>query len=160
MKWLTNNRTSVIYTIVLLLSMFLMYTGLTKVWEGDLFYHNIIDSPIFGGESMALVTSWVFPFLEILTAMALLWSKTRRLGLFMDLGLFLAITIYLVSNIYFSESIPCTCRTFFSMLDWQGHLYLTLGCLVITVLTIILYPTKTKRTSTYKTHFVAQQSQE
>ena len=160
MKWLTKYRTSVIYSITLLLSMLFMYTGLTKIWEGDLFYHNIIDSPIFGGETTALVASWAFPFLEILTAMALLWPKTRRLGLFMALGLFLAITTYLVANIYFSESIPCTCRTFFSTLDWQGHLYMTLGWLVITVLTIILYPTKTKRTSTYKTRFVAQQGQE
>ncbi|MGS2763798.1 MauE/DoxX family redox-associated membrane protein [Sinomicrobium sp. M5D2P9] len=160
MKWLTKYRTSVIYTIALLLSMLLMYTGLTKIWEGDLFYHNIIDSPIFGGETTALVVSWLFPFLEILTAMALLWPKTRQLGLFMALGLLLIITTYIVANVYFSETIPCTCRTFFSALDWQGHLYLTLGCLVITVLAIILYQTKTKRTSTYKTRFVAQQSQE
>ncbi|NDV15762.1 hypothetical protein GO009_06955 [Muricauda sp. TY007] len=160
MKWLTKHRTSVLYTIAVSLSMLFMYTGLTKIWEGDLFYHNVIDSPIFGGETTALVVSWLFPFLEILTAVALLWPKARRLGLFMALGLFLAITTYLTANLYFSEYIPCTCRTFFSMLDWQGHLYLTLGCLVITVLTIILYPKKTKRASTYKTRFVAQQSQE
>lgn len=160
MKWLTKHRTSVIYPIVLLLSMLFMYTGLTKIWEGDLFYHNIIDSPIFGGETTALVVSWLFPFLEILTAMALLWTKARRVGLFMALGLFFSITTYLVANIYFSESIPCTCRTFFSALDWHEHLFLSLGCLLITVLVIVLYPTKTKKTSTYNTRFVAQQSQE
>lgn len=57
MKWLYQHRNFIIYCIALLLSILLMYTGLTKIWEGDLFYHNIINSPIFGGGTIALLTS-------------------------------------------------------------------------------------------------------
>lgn len=144
MHVISRHRNVLVETICLLFIILFVYAGLTKFLEGDLFYHNILNSPIFGSEIIAGISSWVIPIIEILAGLLLTLPKTRIKTLYLVLGLLILYTVYLVGILYFSAGIPCTCRTFFHNLNWNQHLYFNTGCLLLVIITIFLTRKKTK----------------
>lgn len=124
-----------------LLIILFMYAGLTKIWEDDLFYVNLVNSPVLRNQSLALIASWTVPLLEILTGVLLIIVKTVLKGFYLALFLLLVYTLYLIDLLFFSSAIPCTCRAFFQFLGWYGHLYFSIGCMFLIILAVISDPT-------------------
>lgn len=116
-----------------------LYTGLIKIWEGDLFYNNVRSAPLFGSDTVASLTAWIVPTLELIVAALLFWPKTTLKGLYLVLGLLSVFTIYIVGLLFFSPYIPCTCRTFLPKLTWNQHLYFNIACMLLVVMAIVLY---------------------
>ncbi|MDQ7918260.1 hypothetical protein RBU60_11795 [Mesonia sp. MT50] len=114
-----------------------LYAGLTKLLEGDLFYHTLVNTPLFPNEKTAKIGAIIIPFVEIIVGMLLIISK-RMLGLYLALGLFGTYLIFIILLLFYNDTIPCTCRTVLPVLGWYGHLYFTGGCFVLTLSAIYL----------------------
>lgn len=113
------------------------YAGLTKLLEGDLFYHTLVNTPLFPNEKTAKIGAIIIPFVEIIVGMLLIISK-RMLGLYLALCLFGTYLIFIILLLFYNDTIPCTCRTVLPVLGWYGHLYFTGSCLILTMYAIYL----------------------
>ena len=107
--------------ICLLFIMLFVYAGLTKLLEGDRFYKNLNNSPLFGVKDMALAISWLIPFLEILVAALLAWPRTRLQGLYGALILMVLFTAYVAVILLYSPYVPCSCGGIITLLSWKQH---------------------------------------
>lgn len=145
MKKFVRFREAFVVLVSLLLILLLAYTGLTKLLEGKMFYDNIRNSPIFGGETIAAIAAIVIPVSEIVVALLIVWRRTRLLGLYAALVLMLIFAGYTVSLLFFAPSLPCSCGGIISLLSWKQHLMLILVFLFLILLSIIvLKPVKIK----------------
>ncbi|EID71655.1 MauE/DoxX family redox-associated membrane protein, partial [Imtechella halotolerans] len=72
MKWLQKHRILISEIISILFIMLFVYTGFSKLMEGNTFHNNLINSPFAHVKSKAGFISWVIPLLEIIVAILLL----------------------------------------------------------------------------------------
>ncbi len=151
MKWQQKHSTVILEAIALLFIILFTYAGLTKLMEGHLFYDNIRNSPILGGETMASLASWMVPLAELAVAMLLIWKKTRLMGLYGAMGLILLFTGYTIAIVFFAPYRPCSCGGVISLLTWDQHLVLNMGLLLLALLAILLSP-KHKNNTWNKIH--------
>lgn len=136
MKWAQKYRGVIVEGISVLFIVLFVYAGLTKLMEGDMFYNNILNSPIIGGRTMASIASWSIPLIELAVALLIAWPKTRLKGLFGALGLMLLFTGYTVGILFFAPYIPCSCGGVISLLSWEQHLVFNMMFLFLAVLGI------------------------
>lgn len=123
--------------VSLILILLFAYAGATKLLEGKMFYNNIRNSPIIGGETIAAITAIVIPISEIAIAFLIAWRRTRLLGLYAALVLILMFAGYTVVLLFFAPSLPCSCGGIISLLSWKQHLILVLVFLFLIILSII-----------------------
>lgn len=151
-KQLSNFQVGATYFFMMLF----LYAGSKKLWEGDLFYHNLLASPVIGNENYAHWLAVAIPSLELLTALLLLLKVTKQLGHYLACFLLLLYTLYLGHLLFLSPGIPCTCRSFFPGMGWYGHFYFSLSCLFLALALLMIH----LNTKTHTPTFVAQQKQE
>jgi len=85
----------------------------------------------------ALVISWSVPFLELVIAGLLWFSRYRTMALyasFILLGLF---TTYIIIVLKYSDSIPCSCGGVISTLGWGDHILFNAAFMLMALLGII-----------------------
>jgi len=104
-----------------------LYTGLRKLWEGDLFYHTLLNSINIENQLIIEGLSLGIPIVEIITSYTLLFYPKKNIGLYISLIVLIVYSGYLINLLFFQEEIPCTCRTILPLLGWYGHLYFTLS---------------------------------
>ncbi|MCM4167369.1 hypothetical protein KCTC52924_02951 [Arenibacter antarcticus] len=138
MKWQQKHTWILLEIISLVFILLFAYAGLTKLLEGHLFYDNIRNSPVFGGEKIAYISSWFVPIAEIMTALLIVWRKTRLIGLYGALSLMILFTIYTVAIVFFSPYTPCSCGGVISLLSWEQHLVFNVVFLGLALLGSIL----------------------
>ncbi|WP_368856059.1 MauE/DoxX family redox-associated membrane protein [Gelidibacter salicanalis] len=124
--------------ISLILILLFAYAGVTKFLEGKMFYNNIRNSPIFGGETIATIVAIVIPVGEIVTSFLIAWRRTRLIGLYGALVLMLLFTGYTVTLLFFTNTVPCSCGGIISLLSWEQHLMFILVLLLLTILNIAI----------------------
>ncbi len=110
-----------------------LYTGLRKLWEGDLFYHTLLNSINIENQLIIDGLSLGIPIVEIITSFTLLFYPKKNIGLYISLIVLIVYNGYLINLLFFQEEIPCTCRTVLPLLGWYGHLYFTLSLVVFLI---------------------------
>lgn len=133
--------------IVSIFVLIFVYAALTKLIEGDRFYNNLNNSPIFESSFFASTLSWLIPFLEIVVSLFVIKPKTRIIGLYGALGLMLVFTTYVGGIVFYSPYIPCSCGGVISLLSWPQHLILNICLLALAILGILLYKKRKKLTN-------------
>lgn len=131
-----NHKRVLTEIISLILILVFAYAGVTKFLEGKMFYNNIMNSPIFGGETIAAIAAIVIPVGEIVTSFLIAWRRTRPIGLYGALVLMLLFTGYTVAILFFTTTVPCSCGGIISLLSWEQHLMFMLVLLLLTILSI------------------------
>lgn len=126
------------WVVSLLFILLFAYAGSTKLLEGKMFYNNIRNSPIFGGETIAAIVAIVIPVSEIMTSFLIAWRRTRLIGLYGALVLMLLFTGYIVTILFFTTTVPCSCGGIISLLSWKQHLVFNLVLLLIIAVSIVL----------------------
>ena len=116
----------------------LFYAAVTKFIEYPQFYNDLLNSPIFGNEKVAVFISWFIPIIELATAGILLSPKYRNVGMYLASGLILLFTVYIIWILEFSENIPCSCGGIINNLSWQEHLIFNACFLLLGLLGIYL----------------------
>src|SRR5260221_4555532 len=101
-------RQVLIECISALLIMLFLYASLSKFLDFTTFIGEMNNQPL--PKSWTPVLVWVIPCSEILMCIALLFERTRLLGLYASLGFMSLFTIYsIIIILNFFGRIPCSC---------------------------------------------------
>lgn len=97
-----------------------IYAAVSKIVDFENFQIQLAQSPLLS--AYAGFISYNILALELLTAGALLWDKTRRVGLYAAFGLMIAFTVYIYLILNYSDYIPCSCGGILEKMSWGQHL--------------------------------------
>lgn len=96
------------------------YAAAVKLADLDKFHGQMAQSPLI--LSMAGWLKWVVPLSEILLAILLMFSPTRRWGQIGSIFLMACFCWYILAITHFSPYIPCSCGGILEQLSWHHHL--------------------------------------
>jgi len=123
--------------IISLLFIFLfVYAAVSKLFDPDKFRLQIGQSPIL--TSVASITVWFIPILEIAISILLAVPRFRLTGLLASFGLMVMFTAYIISILQFSEDIPCACGGVLQSMGWTTHLIFNIVFILISLSGITL----------------------
>lgn len=123
-KYLMVKRNAIVEIISGLLILLFLYTGLSKLFDHQVFAFQLSRSPLL--QSIAPVISYALPILEIITAILLFIKKHQQKGLYISLALLSIFSIYLIFMVTFYKDLPCTCGGVISKMSWQQHILFNL----------------------------------
>lgn len=129
----------IIEIISVLFIVLFVYTGMTKLMEGDRFFNNLNNSPFLPNTTTSYILSWGVPTLEIIMALLIAIPRTRLKGLHGALGLMISFTIYVTGIVFISPFTPCSCGGVLTLLTWPQHLVVNISFVLLAVLAIRLY---------------------
>jgi len=120
-----------------LLILLFVYTAVSKLADFDQFNMQMYNQTL--PHDVATVLIRTLPGIEILTALLLLFERSRLLGFYISGFLMLLFTGYvaLVLLNYFGR-VPCSCGGVIKALGWKMHLVFNSFFLLLTVLAIII----------------------
>lgn len=125
-----------IQLIGVLFILLFVYSATRQLIDFELFRSRLSQAPLLENNA-----SWIavaIPTLEIGISLLLLFSVTRRWGLYGFLGLMSLFTAYIVYALNFASSLPCTCNTVFEGMSWTQHLWFNLLFMVLAIVGILL----------------------
>jgi len=130
-------RKTIIEIITALLIVLFVYASISKWLDFKEFTRDMHNQPFPGWMATSLI--WVLPPVEILIALALMFDKTRAIGLWAALVLMSLFTIYAVAILVgIFNRIPCGCGGIIRGLTWGQHLFFNLFFLIISAVGIVI----------------------
>jgi putative oxidoreductase len=106
------------------------YTGSSKLLDLDSFTSTLYNQPI--PRAVVPFLTITLPGLEIATAAALLFNRTRQIALYSALILLFIFTLYIAAILLrFFDRVPCSCGGIFRHLTWKQHLWINLALLIL-----------------------------
>jgi len=123
--------------IASLLIMLFLYASLSKIIHPKTLIHDMYNQPFPAWLAGILVIA--VPGAEILISLALIFDRTRRIGLWASLSLMALFTGYAASILlHFFPYVPCGCGGILRMLSWPQHLVFNLFFLGVSLAGILL----------------------
>ncbi|TCC98823.1 MauE/DoxX family redox-associated membrane protein [Pedobacter hiemivivus] len=124
-----GQKTSISEFIVFLCILLFSYAAFSKLMDFANFRLQLGSSPYISNFAAVLV--WLIPGTEILSAGMMVFSRSRKAGLYIFTTLMAAFTIYIAFMLSFSEHTPCICGGIISSLGWFYHMIFNLGFLLL-----------------------------
>lgn len=106
--------------IVSLLIILFIYTGLNKVMDHSEFRFTLGRSPFI--RHFSGLISVTLPAGELLIAAALVFRRTRLIGLYASYFLLFLFTGYVWIMLHYAYDLPCSCGGVLAAMSWQTHL--------------------------------------
>ena len=119
-----------------LLILLFLYASVSKFLDFKTFFKEMHNQPLPKSWTPFLV--WFIPCSEILLSAALIFERTRLLGLYGSLilmGLFTIYAILILSHVF--PYVPCSCGGVIKRLTWRQHLVLNLFFVTLSILGVI-----------------------
>ncbi|HYE53970.1 MAG TPA: MauE/DoxX family redox-associated membrane protein [Chitinophagaceae bacterium] len=135
-------RRTVVEFISSLLVLLFVYTAVSKLLDYQTFKLQLSKSPFI--TDFASVTAWSLPAGELLVAAALMFGRTRLLGLYASLFLMTMFTAYIYAMLNYSYDLPCSCGGVLAKMSWTQHLWFNGGFVVLSIVGIVLHVMKSK----------------
>lgn len=138
-----HRRQILLEVIVSLYVLLFLYASLSKFLDFRTFIKEMNNQPLPNSWTPFLV--WIIPCSEIALSLALIFERTRLIGLYGSLALmslFSGYTIIILSHAF--SSIPCSCGGIIKRLTWRQHLALNLFFVGLAVAGITLQRRKAK----------------
>jgi putative oxidoreductase len=110
------------------------YTAISKLLSIHRFEAVLEQSPLIS--SGAALLAWQIPLAELGIVLLLIFSSTRKWGLWASLLMFSFFTVYLGYMILFTPQLPCSCGGIISSMSWKGHVLFNLFFIGLTVVGI------------------------
>lgn len=130
-------RINIIDIISFLLILLFVYTAMSKLLDFEQFKTQMFNQALPREVTTTLI--WTLPGFELLTALMLLFERTRLLGYYMSAILLCLFTAYIALVLLHSFShIPCSCGGVIKSLDWKMHLVFNLFFLLLSILGIFI----------------------
>jgi hypothetical protein len=107
------------------------YTAISKLLSIDRFEAVLEQSPLIS--SGAALLAWQIPLAELVIVLLLIFSSTRKMGLWVSAILLSFFTVYLFYMVLFSPYLPCSCGGVISSMSWPVHIGFNVVCIAITV---------------------------
>ncbi|MGH2564242.1 MAG: MauE/DoxX family redox-associated membrane protein [Ginsengibacter sp.] len=128
-------RNVIIEIICGLLALLFAYAALSKLLDYKAFHAQIIHSPV---TRLLSSTIWILPFAEIIIALLLTFSGTRKYGLYTSLVLLSVFTSYIIYMLVFAKHLPCSCGGVLKQLSWRQHIWFNAFFLLVAATGIVL----------------------
>ncbi|HEV2479237.1 MAG TPA: MauE/DoxX family redox-associated membrane protein [Puia sp.] len=138
-----HRRQILLEVIVSLYVLLFLYASLSKFLDFRTFVKELNNQPLPNSWTPFLV--WAIPCSEITLSLALIFERTRMIGLYGSLvlmGLFSGYTLLVLSHAF--SYIPCSCGGIIKRLTWRQHLVLNLFFMALAIAGIILQRGKAK----------------
>ncbi|WP_339879100.1 MauE/DoxX family redox-associated membrane protein [uncultured Algoriphagus sp.] len=126
-------KTDISFLISLPLLILWGYTSIDKILFWQESYRAFLNQPF--PMSWGIVLAYAVPGLEILLVVLVMIPETRYWGFLGSALLLNSFSVY-VGMVWigvFPET-PCNCAGLINLLSWEGHLFLNLGFLTLSVL--------------------------
>jgi hypothetical protein len=147
-----KKRQVVLESISALLIMLFLYASVSKFLDFTRFIGEMNNQPLPNSWTPFLV--WTVPSVEIAISVALIFERTRMVGLIASLALMTLFTIYAGAILlHFFAYVPCSCGGVIRKLTWPQHLVFNLFFVALSVIGIIL-----QRRSSFKSIFITKNS--
>jgi uncharacterized membrane protein YphA (DoxX/SURF4 family) len=117
--------------VVILCILMFAYAAFSKLMDFGNFRQQLERSPYISNFAAMLV--WLLPGTEILSAVMMIFPRTRKYGLYVFTLLMLAFTLYIAVMLLFSSNTPCICGGVISGLGWFYHMIFNLGFLALAI---------------------------
>jgi hypothetical protein len=112
------------------------YAAVSKLAALAEFRLQLGRSPLLAGYEGLLAA--FLPLAELVTALLLVISFTRRAGLYAAFGLLLAFTGYLLIILNYSYYVPCSCGGILGHLSWKAHIYFNGAFILLAIIAILI----------------------
>ncbi|PTT77177.1 MULTISPECIES: DoxX family protein [unclassified Chryseobacterium] len=122
------------------------YAAISKVFDFENFQVQIAQSPLLS--AYAGFVSYAVIIVELLIVPALIFTTTKRAGLYASLGIMVAFTVYIFLILNYSEFIPCSCGGILEKMGWIEHLIFNIICVLLAIAAIIITEKENKRRPT------------
>jgi len=125
----SGQQNPILEIVVFFCILLFAYAAFSKLMDFGSFSQQLARSPYISSFSSAL--AWLIPSAEIISALMMAWSQTRKYGLYIFALLMAAFTIYIAVMLLFSSNTPCVCGGVISGLGWFYHMIFNLGFLIL-----------------------------
>ncbi|HTN05689.1 MauE/DoxX family redox-associated membrane protein [Agriterribacter sp.] len=96
------------------------YTAVNKLIDYSTFRIALVQSPVLVNYADFMAVA--VPAVELLIVVLLVFSATRKAGLFFSLIMMVAFTLYVSYLMFFASELPCNCGGIIKALTWKQHL--------------------------------------
>lgn len=134
-------KSTISIVVISLFAFLFTYTAISKFVNHQLFVVTILQSPVL--HRYAGIISWSVPSIELTTAALLLFTHTRRMGMYLSFFLMLAFSVYAFYLLLSVSDLPCSCGGVLQSLNWKQHFFFNLLMLFIALFEILLNKTPT-----------------
>jgi putative oxidoreductase len=133
----SKRRLVFIHIISALLVLMFSYASFSKLVDVKTFTGQMNNQPFPNWMTPYLV--WGIPTIELLIVAALLFDKTRKLGMWSSFLLMSAFTVYVSLAVFkIFDRIPCSCGGVLSKMGWMEHFYFNAFFTLLSLLGIYL----------------------
>lgn len=119
-----------------LLILLFLYAATNKLLDYQKFKVQIGQSPIL--TDYAGFVAWFIPGIEIFIVLALVFDKTKLIGLYASFSLMTMFTAYIVVILNFAERVPCSCGGILDKLGWTEHLIFNIAFVLLALIALII----------------------
>jgi uncharacterized membrane protein YphA (DoxX/SURF4 family) len=125
-----------INVIAVMLIILFVHAGLIKWMDYTTFKTQLSAYPLLS--PFAGVIAWLFPAIEMATAMLLVPARTRTLGLAASLALMTILSGYIVFLLNAAADVPCACQALLGFTSWPAQLKFNMVFMLIALLGLLL----------------------
>jgi len=120
-----------------LLILLFLYASLSKFMDFKTFIGEMNNQPLPKSWTPFLV--WFIPCTEIVLSIALIFERTRLLGLYGSVVLMGLFTVYaMLILLHFFPRVPCSCGGIIKKLTWPQHLAMNLFFVALSLSGVII----------------------
>lgn len=129
-------RKVILETFILLLILFWVYAGVTKLLDYDTYWRQVML--ILGNETVSKTVAIILPLLQVAVAICLSFGISRKSALIASAVILSFFTGYIIYWLYFAPETPCSCTGIIPGFSWQQHLTFNTILLLINITGIVL----------------------
>ena len=126
--------------IIFLLLLMWAYTFVSKVLDFDTFRRQINGAYLLS--SLGSPLPYLLQVLHLSLVVLLIKKSWRKIGLITSLSLLVLYTGYLIYILKFAPSIPCSCISLYSRLNWDDQLLINFAVLALNIIGLIMFSFK------------------
>ena len=117
-----------------------VYAALNKVIDFENFQVQLAQSPLLS--YFAEIVSYLIPSIEFIIVLLYLIPRFQFAALLSSFCLMVMFSTYIFIMLHFSPFIPCSCGGILDKMSWNQHLIFNLIFVLLSVLAIIIMPSK------------------
>ncbi|WP_394332499.1 MauE/DoxX family redox-associated membrane protein [Chryseobacterium kwangjuense] len=126
--------------VIFLILLMWAYTFVSKVLDFDTFRRQINGAYLLS--SLGSPLPYILQVLHLSLVVLLIKKSWRKIGLITSLSVLLLYTGYLIYILKFAPSIPCSCISLYSALNWNDQLLINLAVLLLNIIGLIMFSFK------------------
>lgn len=131
------NKTFIQESIIVLLVMLFIYTGVSKLVDMKGYKEAMHVQPLTGWMKQV---SYALPVVEIIVALGLVFERSRHFFLWCYVLLMLAFTVYTALVVFhFFKQVPCICGGVIKAMNWTQHLVFNLFFLLLSMIALWMH---------------------